>query len=74
MSSKFNEGDSVKWKWGSNYAHGKIKSIFEEKTTRKIDGNEVTRDGTKDDPALYITNDKDDANNVLKLASEVEKD
>ena len=74
MSSNYSEGDKVKWKWGDSYAHGKIKSIFEEKTTRKIDGSEVTREGSKDDPALYIVNNKDDANNVLKLASEVEKD
>ena len=74
MSSKFSEGDKVKWKWGDSYAHGKIKSMFEEKTTRKIDGSEVTREGSKDDPALYIENEKDGSNNVLKLASEVEKD
>lgn len=69
---KFNEGDSVKWKYGNGYGHGTVQSIFEEKTTRTIDGNEVTRNGTQDDPALYI--DTDDANNVLKLASECEKD
>jgi hypothetical protein len=27
-----------------------VKSIFEEKTTRKIDGSEVTRKGSVDDP------------------------
>ncbi|MEM8738776.1 MAG: DUF2945 domain-containing protein [Planctomycetota bacterium] len=70
----FKEGDAVKWKWGDSYAHGKIKSIFPEKTTRKIGGSEVTRHGSQDDPALYIENTKDDSNNVLKLASEVEKD
>ena len=74
MAHSFSEGDSVKWKWGDNYAHGKIKSIFKEKTTRKIGGSEVTRNGSDDDPALYIENDKDDSNNVLKLASEVEPD
>lgn len=68
----FNEGDSVKWKWGNGYGHGKVKSKFVSKTTRQINGTEVTRDGSKDDPALYINSD--DGNNVLKLASEVEKD
>ncbi|MEM6458652.1 MAG: DUF2945 domain-containing protein [Planctomycetota bacterium] len=72
--TKFSEGDNVKWKYGDSYGHGTVKSIFEEKTTRKIKGNEVTRDGSKDDPALYIENDKDDSGNVLKLASEVKKD
>lgn len=70
----FSEGDSVKWKYGNGYGHGTVKSIFEEKTTRTIDGNEVTRNGSKDDPAMYITTDGDDTNNVLKLASECEKD
>ncbi|BAM05142.1 hypervirulence associated TUDOR domain-containing protein [Phycisphaera mikurensis] len=72
--ASFKEGDSVKWKYGSSHGHGTVKSVFEEKTTRKIKGNEVTREGSKDDPALYIENDKDDSGNVLKLASEVEKD
>jgi hypothetical protein len=73
MSQSFSEGDRVKWKWGDSYAHGKVQSVFEEKTTRKLGGNEVTKHGSQDDPALYIVNDKDDSNNVLKLASEVEK-
>jgi hypothetical protein len=69
--SKFNEGDEVKWKWGNGYGDGEIQSIFAEKTTRTIEGYEVTRNGTQDDPALYIK--QDDGGAVLKLASEVEK-
>ncbi len=65
-------GDKVKWAWGNGYGHGTIQSVFEEKTTRKIDGNEVTRNGSKDDPACYV--DSDDGNNVLKLCSELEAD
>lgn len=72
MSQSFSEGDKVKWKYGSGYGHGKVQSKFEEKTTRKIDGNEVTRNGSADDPAYYI--DCEDSNNVLKLGSELEKD
>ena len=68
----YDEGSKVKWKWGNGYGHGVIKSSFTEKTTRKIDGSEVTRDGTQDNPAYYIT--VEDGNNVLKLHSEVEKD
>jgi len=68
----YSEGDKVKWKWGEGYGHGTVQSKFEEKTTRTIDGTEVTRNGSQDDPALYI--DSDDGNNVLKLSSEVEKD
>ncbi len=66
----FSEGDCVKWDWGNGQATGEIQSIFEESTTRKIKGSEITRNGSKDDPALYIKQDDGDA--VLKLASEVE--
>lgn len=69
--ARYKEGDNVKWKWGNGYGKGTVKSAFEEKTTRKIDGSEVTRDGSKDNKALYIT--VEDGNNVLKLESEVEK-
>lgn len=72
--SDYQEGDAVKWKWGNGYGHGTVQSVFKEKTTRTIDGNDVTRDGSKGDPALYINNSDDEGNNVLKLASEVEKD
>lgn len=67
----YKEGTKVKWKWGNGYGEGSVKSGFTEKTTRKIDGNEVVRNGSKDDPAYYI--DSDDGNNVLKLHSELEK-
>lgn len=72
MSSSYEEGTRVKWKWGDGYGHGTIQSKFTKKVTRKIDGSEVTRDGSGDNPAYYI--DSDDGNNVLKLHSEVEKD
>jgi len=65
------EGDEVRWKWGSGHGRGTVQSVFTEKTVRKIDGNEVTRDGSEENPALYIR--VEDGNNVLKLASEVEK-
>ena len=65
------EGDKVEWDWGDGTACGTVQSTFAEKTTRKIKGTEVTRDGCKDDPALYI--EQEDGGNVLKLASEVRK-
>ncbi|MBD3664547.1 DUF2945 domain-containing protein [Sulfitobacter aestuariivivens] len=69
--ASYSEGDKVEWDWGNGTGTGKIQSKFEEKTTRKIKGTEVTRDGSSDDPALYIKQDDGDA--VLKLASEVRK-
>lgn len=64
------EGDRVSWAWGNGTAEGVIQSVFPEKTVRTIKGTEVTRHGSKDDPALYI--EQDDGSNVLKLASEVD--
>lgn len=68
--AKYKEGATVKWNWGSGTAEGKVQSSFEKSTTRKIKGNEVTRNGTKDNPAYYIKQDDGDA--VLKLESELE--
>lgn len=65
------EGTKVTWKWGSGSATGKVKSTFTEKTTRTIKGNEVTRNGSKDDKALYIK--QEDGDYVLKLESEVKR-
>lgn len=67
----YSEGDHVRWKWGSGYGHGTVQSVFTEKTMRKIDGSDVTRNGSQDNPAYYIR--VDDGNNVLKLHSEIEK-
>ncbi|MBU2974615.1 DUF2945 domain-containing protein [Zobellia sp. B3R18] len=65
------KGTEVKWKWGSGSAPGKVENTYEESVTRKIDGNEVTRKGSKDNRALYIK--QKDGSKVLKLESEVER-
>jgi hypothetical protein len=66
-----NKGDKVKWKWGQGYAEGEVENTYTESTTRKIKETEVTRNGSKDDKALYIK--QEDGDHVLKLESEVEK-
>lgn len=68
----YKTGEKIKWKWGNNWAHGKVKNTFSSKTTRKIKGTEVTKHGSDDNPALYI--EQEDGDHVLKLASEVEKE
>lgn len=65
------EGTKVTWSWGNGTATGKVVSTFTEKTTRKIKGSEVTRNGSKEDKALYI--EQEDGDNVLKLESEVQR-
>ena len=68
----FKEDDKVKWKWGEGYGHGTVQSVFEKTITRTIDGSDVTRHGSRDNPAYYIV--VEDANNVVKLHSEIEAD
>ncbi|MFP4094647.1 MAG: DUF2945 domain-containing protein [Cyclobacteriaceae bacterium] len=65
------KNDKVKWKWGNGYAEGKVEKTYTEKVTRKIDGSEITRNGSDDDKALYIS--QEDDKNALKLESEVQK-
>lgn len=69
--ASYSEGDKVEWDWGNGTARGKVQKTYTQKITRKIKGNEVTRDGSDDDPALYI--EQNDGDGVLKLASEVRK-
>lgn len=65
------EGTRVRWPWGDGHAEGAVAERHEETVTRQIDGNEVTRNGSADDPALVI--EQDDGQTVLKLNSEVER-
>ena len=67
----YKEGDKVAWDWGSGTAHGTVAKTYERKVTRKLKGSEITRNGSKDDPALYI--EQEDGDGVLKLSSEVKK-
>lgn len=64
------KGTTVKWSWGNGTAKGKIVETYTSKTTKTIKGNEVTRNGSDDDKALYIQ--QEDGDYVLKSESEVE--
>ena len=61
----------VEWKWGDGVAAGVVKEIHHETVTRTIDGSEVTRHGSDEDPAYIIQ--QDDGGVVLKLQSEVSR-
>ncbi|MDB2606151.1 DUF2945 domain-containing protein [Zobellia sp.] len=65
------KGTEVTWKWGSGTATGKVENTYEKSITRRIEGNEITRNGSKDNKALYIK--QEDGSDVLKLESEVER-
>ena len=69
--ANYSEGDTVEWDWGNGTASGKVKKTYTQKITRKLQGSEVTRDGSDEDPALYI--EQEDGDGVLKLSSEVRK-
>ncbi|QUJ76695.1 DUF2945 domain-containing protein [Sulfitobacter albidus] len=65
----YNVGDKVEWDWGNGTGTGEVQKTYTQKITRKIKGSEVTRDGSDDDPALFI--EQEDGDEVLKLSSEV---
>ena len=60
----------VQWDWGNGTAKGQIKERFEREVTRTLQGSEITRNGTEDDPAYLIR--QEDGDEVLKLGSEIE--
>lgn len=67
----FGKGDNVEWDWGNGTAVGTVEKTYDRKVTRTLQGTEVTRNGSDDDPALYI--EQEDGSGVLKLSSEVRK-
>lgn len=64
-------GTKVEWDWGQGTATGKITERFTEKVTLKLQGAEVTRNATADEPAYRI--EQDDGDEVLKSASELRR-
>ncbi|WP_106419776.1 DUF2945 domain-containing protein [Salinicola tamaricis] len=70
-TSTFKQREWVKWKWGPNWAEGQVTKRFHESVTRKLQGSEVTRKGSKANPAYLIK--QEDGSRVLKLHSELEK-
>lgn len=69
MGFDIHVGDKVEWEWGEGTASGEVVERFTEDVTRTIDGNEVTRNASEDDPAYLI--EQDDGQRVLKSASEL---
>jgi hypothetical protein len=64
-------GEVVRWHWGSGTATGTVREVHHDTATRRLKGSEITRHGTRENPALLI--EQEDGDRVLKLASEVEK-
>ncbi len=68
-SNSFQSSQYVEWDWGNGAASGQIEERFEREVTRTLKGSEVTRDGSKDNPAYLIK--QEDGDKVLKLGSEI---
>ncbi|CAH0026327.1 unnamed protein product [Clonostachys rhizophaga] len=63
-------GDTVSWKWGGGHPEGKVLDVKEEKATVKTKrGNEVSRKGSKEDPAVVLDAGKSKA---VKAAHELD--
>ncbi|KAK1974698.1 hypothetical protein LZ30DRAFT_394382 [Colletotrichum cereale] len=63
------KGDTVSWNWGNGQPEGKVLDVKGEKTTIETkSGNEVSRDGKPDDPAVVLDAGKSKA---IKLAHEL---
>jgi hypothetical protein len=65
------KGQKVQWNWGNGKGEGKIIDVFHERVERKIKGEDIVRNGSKDDPAYLI--EQEDGDHVLKLQSELDK-
>ena len=71
MAYDIHVGDEVEWDWGSGTGTGTVKERFTEKVTRTIEGTEITRDASEDEPAYLI--EQEDGDRVLKSVSELRK-
>ena len=69
--SEFSKGDKVEWSWGNGTGTGKVTETFTSKVTRTIDGTEVTRDASEDEPAYMV--EQEDGGRALKSGSELSK-
>ena len=64
-----NPGETVHWNWYGKVIKGQVKEIYPEKTSIMSKGKYITRNGTKDNPAIVISHKS--GNDVIKLASEL---
>jgi hypothetical protein len=67
----YQTGTKVEWDWSNGTGTGKIVKKYTQKITLKLQGNEVTRKASDDEPAYKI--EQDDGAEVLKSGSELRK-
>lgn len=66
---RYKTGTRVSWRWGAHTAEGRIARIFEHDVSRTIEGTEVKRHASRDEPAYMI--EQADGARVLKSHSEL---
>lgn len=69
MANKFKIGDTVEWNWGNGTGNGTITEVYTEEVIKTLQGSEVKRNATGEDPAYLI--EQDDGDEVLKSHSEL---
>ena len=65
----YQTGTKVEWDWGNGTGTGKIVKKYTQKITLKLQGSEVTRKASDEEPAYKI--EQDDGSEVLKSGSEL---
>ncbi len=69
MAHDIHVGDPVEWNWGSGTGTGTVRERFTDHVTRIIDGTEVTRNASTEEPAYLV--EQDDGSRVLKSTTEL---
>ena len=67
----FREGSVVAWNWGTGTGTGKVARKYTRKITLTIEGKEITRNASAEEPAYRI--EQDDGSTVLKSESELHR-
>lgn len=67
----YQTGTKVEWDWGNGTGTGKIVKRYTQKITLTLQGSEVTRKASDDEPAYRI--EQEDGDEVLKSESEIRK-
>ncbi|MDF3382009.1 MULTISPECIES: DUF2945 domain-containing protein [Sulfitobacter] len=65
----YQTGTKVEWDWGNGTGTGKIVKKYTQEITLKLQGSEVTRKASDEEPAYKI--ELDDGSEVLKSGSEL---
>jgi len=69
MADTVQEGDKVSWNWGGSHPSGTAAEVKAgEVTVTSHRGNDITKTGTEEDPAVHIERS---GNDVVKTASEL---